>query len=186
MRTEISFEHVSSFAEDSAGRSRWNIWKTVEGCNQRVDGAIWREVLLHTKEWAEEIRKPNFWVDLGSAKEILTRALNKSADNSPFTLGEQAEVAARLQAIQAYVEKTYELSREQIKVVQDGFKEAESASKRIGRKDFVLLFGGTLLSLIVSGALTPEMVQHVLLVTMHGIEHIFGHEMPSPLRIPRA
>jgi hypothetical protein len=52
--------------------------------------------------------------------------------------------------------------------------EAEAASRRIGRKDWLLLFAGVILTLIATGLLPPESVHHVLMMVFLDLGHLFG------------
>jgi hypothetical protein len=130
--------------------------------------------LLH--DWAEEVSTPSFWSDLTRNKESLTGAQYDDIGNTPFTPNERAQISEQLQDIKAYVTKTYALTSEQASRLEARFDEAEAASRRIGRKDWMTLFYGTLFSLIVSGVLTPEIVQHLLVLVFHGLGHLFGFE----------
>ena len=62
--------------------------------------------------------------------------------------------------------------------------EAEEASHRMGRKDWLMTFLGILLTLIVTGLVTPEMVQHMLAMALHGIGHLFGLRDGPPEPLP--
>jgi hypothetical protein len=72
------------------------------------------------------------------------------------------------------VKKTYSLSSEQMSRVEARLEEAEAATRRIGRKDWLLLLCGVMFTVIVTDLVPPEAVQHVLAMALHGLDHLFG------------
>jgi hypothetical protein len=44
----------------------------------------------------------------------------------------------------------------------------------MGRKDWGLLFGGAVFSLILADVITPGMAGHILIMIEHGIGHLFS------------
>src|ERR1700761_3080966 len=126
----------------------WVVRMKVSDGNVRTrSGRYWDTVRVCTKEWAEEVMIPDFWADFANSSRTFSGSQYINMANTLFTPTEQAEIAKQLRGIANYVEKTYSLSREQMKVLRERFEEAEAASKRIGRKDWLLLFSGTLLTL---------------------------------------
>jgi len=58
--------------------------------------------------------------------------------------------------------------------VEAKLDEIEAAAGRIGRKDWQLLFCGVTFTVIVTGLLPPEAVQHILAMALQGLDHLFG------------
>jgi len=138
----------------------------------------WTEVPEKVRRWAEEVRRdvdtPDLWADLQREREILTSARYEAVENTLFTPDEQVEVAKQLRAIKEYLKKTYSLSGEQMSRVEARFDEAEEAARGIGRKDWLLLFCGVMFTVVVTGLLPPEAVHHIILMAIHGLDHLFG------------
>ena len=145
----------------------------------------WYSALGNIQEWATNLTQyiqrghpldniPDLWGELRYKKEFSLNSRFEETGNAPFTAGEQAEIAAQLRQIKEYVKKTYSLTAEQMSRVEARFDHAEAASRRMGRKDWILLFGGALFTLIVSGVVTPDVVQHILTVAVHSLGHLFG------------
>ena len=178
--THLPSESQISFIRPDPGMGNWYVSMQIEhGRTQNFKDISWEEVQEKVREWAKWVLIPNFWSELINSSEALAGHQYENIDNAMFTLAEQAEISTRLRAISGYIEKTYSLSREQVEIVQERFREAEVASKRIGRKDWLLLFSGTLLTLIISGILTPEIVQHILMAALHSLGHLFGLGGPA-------
>jgi hypothetical protein len=56
----------------------------------------------------------------------------------------------------------------------------EDAS-RLGRKDWVVIFAGTILPLVLTDVLTWAAAHHILAIVLHGLVHLFmgGIEPPQ-------
>jgi tetrahydromethanopterin S-methyltransferase subunit G len=100
--------------------------------------------------------------------------LSPDSVNIPFSPDEQAEVSARLKEIAKSIKKVYKLTAEQSAKLDEKFEEAEKASRRMGRKDWGLLFGGAVLTLILSDTITPAIMGDILMMVQHGLGHLFG------------
>lgn len=48
-------------------------------------------------------------------------------------------------------------------------------------KDWLLLFGGSVLSLILTDIVTPRVAEHIFTMVIHGLSHLFagGNEPPQ-------
>lgn len=145
----------------------------------------WAKVLDWASEWCSQVKEPNLWADLEQVRETLIAAQDEDSENTPFTPQEQAEISAQLREIKEYIRVTYSLSSEQLSHVEARFDEAERASRRIGRKDWLLLFSGTILTLIVTDLVTPDAAQHIFVMALHGLGHLFGSGQSPTQALPR-
>jgi hypothetical protein len=165
----------------------------------------WGDVLRVVRGWAigigesiaaaqEYERMPDLWDTLYRAQDYaaendggtegasFTAQHNEDAENAPFTSTEQAEVSDQIRMIKEYLRDKYKLSSEQMSRVEDALNHAEEASRRMGRKDWLILFNGAILSLIISDLIPPQAAQSVLKLVIHGIGHLFGWGgLPPPL-----
>lgn len=152
-------EYGASPLDDYSYRS------TVAG-EQRSSGLGWQDVTQAVRQWAVIVKREcvdlDLCAELRRGREFFTGTQAEDFANTSFTPGEQAEIAEQFQKIKEYVKKTYSLSIEQAARVEIRFDEAEDASHRMGRKDWLLMFGGALFSLILSAVVPPEAVQHIL------------------------
>jgi hypothetical protein len=80
----------------------------------------------------------------------------------------------------AYVKESCSLTAKQTARMDEAFDEAEKASERIVRKDWLLLFGGTLLGLVTSSILPAHAVEEILLMAAQNI----GYVCELPPQIP--
>ena len=134
------------------------------------------QIIKSIQDWAKRVKEyeemPDFW-DLRRDEDLLTSSQYDAADNTPFTLDEQAAISVQIAQIKEYVKKTYSLTEEQMSRVEARLDEAEEASSRISRKDWILLFSGSIFTLIIAGTVTPDIAQHVMMMAFHGLGHLF-------------
>jgi hypothetical protein len=121
---------------------------------------------------AEWMKTPDLWKSVSGRRRIPGQLAPDSA-NIPFTAQEQKAISDQLRAISESIKKTYELTTEQSTRLDEKFEEAEKASRRMGRKDWGLLFGGAVFSLILSDVITPGIAGHILMMIEHGIGQLF-------------
>jgi hypothetical protein len=138
----------------------------------------WENVLGDVKEWGSAVAAwlanlPDLWADLKEAKEWTARVRNETPENTPFTPAEQAQISNQLREIKASLRENFDLTAEQLSEIGERLDEAEEASHRLGRKDWVLLFTGTAFSLIIAGTVTPDVAHHMLTMALHGLSHLF-------------
>jgi hypothetical protein len=134
---------------------------------------IVEEVERWGREAAEWTDTPDLWKSMPDTSSIPGELIPES-DNTPFTPDEQVAISAQLKEIAESVKKTYELTAEQSAKLDEKFEEAEKASRRMGRKDWGMFFGGVVLSLVLPGIITPEVMAHIFMMIEHGIGHLFG------------
>jgi len=150
-----------------------------------VGKSFWREtdkvdwaVLENTfHSWAEEVQleveSPDMWEEIRQSSELLDASSGELA-NTLFTESELAQISKQLREVKTYVREVCSLTTEEAADVEKRFDDAEKASRRMGRKDWLLLFLGTLFPLIISGFLPPDVVKHILIMIAQGLGHLFG------------
>jgi hypothetical protein len=86
----------------------------------------------------------------------------------------------QLREIKDYLRQERLLSDEHFSLLDARFDQAEEASRRLGRKDWLLLFIGLIFSLIVTDLLPPAVAEHILMTILHGLEHLFRLQATRP------
>lgn len=137
------------------------------------------------QRWANEIWQVmealDYWVEMRRGRELVAHIEQHGADNSPFTQDERRQIAAQLQEITKQLKEQFELTTDQVEQIKGRFDEAAEASKRMGRKDWLLLFGGTILNLIVTDTLTPGVARRIFTMVIQAIAHLFTGGPPQIL-----
>jgi len=133
----------------------------------------WDALILEIAKWASETKAHVAHYQLREFNLSTAEAAYASDDNSRFTVAEQVEITNQLRMITESLKQNFKLSAEQMKHVQERLGEAEEASHRLGRKDWILLFSGAVFSLILTDIFTPGVAQHVLTMFIQGVGHLF-------------
>lgn len=196
---DFSFNTIPSFSKEVADEARIrhkpsssqfqirvNRDSDSFGCRSQVGDDPWisddrrmqfGEAYLEVVRWSSAVLDwmdtPDLWKSIPDSVAIPGELVNDS-NNTPFASDEQAAISVQLKEISESIKKTCELTAEQSAEIDRKFEEAEKASHRIGRKDWGLLFGGALLSLILSDAITPAIMGDILMMVQHGLGHLFG------------
>jgi len=134
----------------------------VETVNHRDRWAVKSGV---TQVWLEELRRevdaPDLWATIGQEKALSTAA-STTLDNRLFTAAEQNLIAAKLDEIKGYLLEEQQFAAEEAEFVEQRFAYFKESSTRMGRKDWLNLLLGGLVSLAIGLALDPEKARGLL------------------------
>lgn len=138
---------------------------------QTVLGVDVETALGYVHEWLvnlqREATEPDLWAQIAAEGEVFSDAISGlAAANTPFKADERKRIAQGLDEIRAQLAAQHELSEQQLTAIDKGFAALKAASERVGRKDWVLMLGGTLMGIIGGAALPPNVVK--------GLFHIVG------------
>jgi hypothetical protein len=128
-----------------------------------------------------DIDTPDLWDNLKHVKDVFANSEDEDYDNTPFTEYEQEHIAKQISAIKEYVKKTYSATSELMSHIEARLDEAEKASHRIGRKDWLMAFNGAVFSLVLTDFLPQQAAQHILVMALQGLGHLFGIGGPPQL-----
>lgn len=130
------------------------------GLQSEVDGFSvqhWKDVVSHVRRWLGFIRReaelPDLWDALMTERPLVNSAAKSSEEtnsNAPFTIDERGRVVEGLEEIKAYLKSAKTFTLEQQKLIDHKFDYLVEASSRMGRKDWLVLLLGTLLSTAVT------------------------------------
>lgn len=139
---------------------------------------IWSSVVNAVGVWAESVGEymdaPDLWSDLRRERKVLSGVEYEALSNAPFAPDEQSRIAALLREMKDYLDERYPLSEEEISEVEVRLDELDEATRRAGRKDWLLMFYGVMFTLIVTALLPPDDVQHIIAMVFHGLSDLFG------------
>ena len=126
------------------------------------------------------MRAPDLRAELRHEKKFLSGDEYESASNTPSSLEEQSLIAGQLREIKDYLADRYPLSDEEISEVEVRLDEVAAAARRVGRKDWLLMFHGVMFTLIVAALLPPGAVQRIMAMVSHGLGDLLGFGQTSP------
>jgi hypothetical protein len=111
----------------------------------------------------------DLWGEFKRDSGLLAGDRELDIENTPFSSTEQAEISARIRQAKDYITSSRELTGDQVAQVEARLDHVEEASRRIGRKDWLMLFNGAVFSLILTDLITPPAAQHIIMLTSHGL-----------------
>ncbi|MGC2373130.1 MAG: hypothetical protein WA484_04565 [Solirubrobacteraceae bacterium] len=128
-----------------------------------------------------DIDTPDLWAQLQGEAELLGAVFDEATENTPLTSAEQEEITGQLRELRDYVSRTYSLSEAQTRLLEEKLDYLAAATSRVGRKDWLLMAAGLMLSYVLGAALPPEAARDILGTLLTSIGHILGG---GPLGLP--
>ena len=117
---------------------------------------------------------PDLWATIGQEKALSTAAASADLDNRPFTAAEQSLIATKLCEIKAHLLEDQEFAAEQAATIEREFAYLKEAAGRTGRKDWLNILLGGLISLAIGLALDPEKARGLLRLVGTVFQSLWG------------
>lgn len=160
----------------------WVEYEVADG--PRKSYAVEEDTWLPTiKDWLVLLRRdletPDLWATLQQQQMMLESPSADLGENTPFTADEQQQIVRQLDEVRAYVEQTYELSGDQMLLLEGRLDYLQDAASRMGRIDWRNTVTGVLLGTVVNATLPGDAVRDALLMFLRSVGHMFGHPMPE-------
>jgi hypothetical protein len=138
----------------------------------------WPTMISRMSSWLDDVKRdietPDLWAELRRGNELLGAISDDVTEDTPFTPDEQNEIARRLRELAGHATSTYSLSEEQMRVLSGKLDYLIKAAGRLGRKDWLAVFAGVILSFMLGTALPPEPTRDILLGLFRTIAHFYG------------
>jgi hypothetical protein len=143
-----------------------------------AESFTWAKVQERVARWAGEVKTdvntPDLWAELRRGQGILTGVGYEDVENTRFTSDEQAQIVEQFRQITEFVQRAYPLSEVQSLSIAAKLDDIALAAGRVGRKDWRLLVGGAILSVIIADLLPREAVWDILTMALQGLGHLFN------------
>ncbi len=130
-----------------------------------------RQLALWLGRVKGEHEAPDLWAAVERERELGDAAAS-SIENSRFTADELPKIQQSLGELKAYLIAGIQLQAEQAAFVEHQFRYLEESSRRFGRKDWLMLLYGTLVSMAVAVALPADSASGLLRLAgtlLHGL-----------------
>jgi hypothetical protein len=125
----------------------------------------WQTKVAQFDTWLRSVRRevdaPDLWAAVGQER-ALSNAGSSGIDNTPFTPSEQRHIAEQLSELKQHVFVGQQFQAKQAEFIEVQFSYLKEASERMGRKDWLNVALGGLVSLIVGLALDPDKAKALL------------------------
>lgn len=124
------------------------------------------EQIRGAKHWLtraySEVALPDLWTASLGEETILRAPSAEDLSNEAFTPQEQEKIAAWSRELREYIIATYDVSIEQMQLLQRRLDYLAQASARVGAKDWACMCGGALIGWLLSATLPVDAVRDVL------------------------
>ena len=144
----------------------------------------WSDILVSVYKWLtnikNEIDEPDLWANLANTSDSLWDSTNPINENSHFSDSEQLIIQGGIKEIRSFILKT-NTTDEEMRLVGNKLDYLIESSKKVGRKDWILMLTGTLLSIATSLALGPATVKSLSDI----VGNVFRELYQGLLLIPR-
>lgn len=189
MPDQVSVNHRSSgssfrYWKDAVSRAYAAHIQVGDEPLETVSKTDWPGLRGYLHVWAMGVRKwmetPDLWEEFRNVAESLQAAESTDSSNALFAPEEQAEISARIQQVKNYIRTAYELTADQLARVEERLDEAEEASRRLGRKDWMNAFLGATFGLLLSDVISQQAATHIVITVVTGLGHLFGVGSVAP------
>jgi hypothetical protein len=120
----------------------------------------WQDQQTEVRRWLRylknEISQPDLWEEVYKYQTPEIGRPSEDTNNSSFTFTEVEHIQLKMEEIRAYLLKNYAKNDTQIKLVNEKLDYLIQSSKKFGRKDWLNIAIGTLVTLSSALALPPE------------------------------
>lgn len=140
----------------------------------------WDEVVRACMMWLGRVREdggPDLWELAAKEPKLLAPIGEPTLENTPFTVAERSHIEESLDNVLKEVRRTQQLSKAQTLLLTAMITDANEAAQRLGRKDWLLLLYGQVLTLALGAALSPEQARSLWQLIGQGLHSLF-HTVP--------
>jgi hypothetical protein len=156
-----------------------------DGPNWPLRVYSWQTVIPRISRWLEDVKRdletPDLWAELQRDAQLLLGATSDlDTENTPFTPDEQNKITTQLHDLAERARHKYSLSVAQLRDLNAKLDYLVNATRRFGRKDWLMVCAGVFLTLIVEAALPQEVGRGMLQGLLRAIGHHYGlPELPD-------
>ncbi len=188
--TKVEIRHNNSGStfefHPITGMSYRVTYNVIDGHNYTYDTVRnIKDLTLNIRRWGNEVKltaeTPDLWAELWRSRQFVVDIMWADTSNTPFTKDEQSRIAVQLEAFTEHVKERFDLNSEQTAHIEEWRDEVTESSERLGRKDWKLLAYGTIVNLVVTDAVTPEVARHIFIMLIQGIVHLIGGSEPPQI-----
>jgi len=142
----------------------------------------WEAITTRVSIWLQEVKRdfetPDLWAELGREFHLLGVGSNAVTENTLFTQEEQKQIAERLRGVAKHVSDSFSLSAPQKQILNETIVVyLVEGSRRLGRKDWLNIFIGVIITFLLSTALPPDVARGIFSTCLRAIGLLYP-ELP--------
>jgi hypothetical protein len=148
---------------------------------QRASHENWSAQLRTVGRWLTYLQRehetPDYWNLVAEEGDLL--GASAGVENTPFTTQEQVQVRTALRELPAYLQQSQELAPNQLAALEARLDYLVEASSRLGRRDWLNILLGSIVSFALQEAVTSEVAKEIVQFVARSLGGIFGAELPG-------
>jgi hypothetical protein len=153
------------FVFDQQNGGDWVLYSPASSRLKEAQNAgDWGSTMHYVNIWAaalnRELTTPDLWAALKVQKQLAASSL-EVRDNTPFSTAEQQSIAVAIHQLQTEFISATKATGERLHKIEQQTAYLVDASKRLGRKDFLLLLVGSLTSFVLEHTLASDAARHL-------------------------
>jgi hypothetical protein len=143
-----------------------SVWERVKALSLKRTGSV----------TFESIRRAlaDLWVAVVEENVLSATASSAGLDNRPFTATEHVLIATKLDEIKAYLLDGQQFAAQQTEFLHERFEYFRESSTRMGRKDWLMVLYGGLITVVVGVALAPDAARSLLRLAATAFQSLWG------------
>jgi hypothetical protein len=146
----------------------------------RVREAFERWLDGEVSPYLEEQAVPDLWTEIAKEKALSAAADQTIAIQVSFTDDDYQHLADSLNEIKQYLIRTASLTEAQIELISSRLNYLLEASKRMGRKDLLILAMGVLVNIVIAASLPPDTARELLKIAGNVLAWLFPGQPALP------
>ncbi len=108
---------------------------------------------------------------------ILGGFVDEDSNNSPFTSNELTQIESSVTNIKKELTQRNDIEAEQLELISRKLDEIQAASNRLGRKDWINYVTGTLTTLCIAAAFSPEVTKAIFVTANSAFAWLFDNAL---------
>jgi hypothetical protein len=151
------------------------------GFSRRTDSRIvlesWDDRFRLVFDWLTYVKReyeaPDLWQMLLQETKLSRVASSPDLTNDAFTQDEKQYIVKQLAEIKTRLISDHRIQLQQAEVIEQGFSHLADSLNRVGKKDWLLLAMGAVVSIAIGAGLPPDVAQDMMHRLMQAIEPLF-------------
>jgi phage-related protein len=145
--------------------------------NAREHGDDWGYRLTIVGDWLSYLRReydaPDLWKLLQQQSKLARLATSERLSNDQFTASEKDYIRNQLGEIRRHITSIHKLQLQQSEVLEQGFAHLDENLNSFGKKDWLILAIGTLVTIAVAATFSPDVTRSMFSTFMAAIQPVF-------------
>lgn len=184
MVSRIIHKRSSYYYIFDVGKGKNRVSECSPGEETRIeiaDASSWAVQADHFNNWLGDVKReleaPDLWASISGEAKIIEAASELETGNAFFTEAEKRVVLSGLTEIKQYLLTAHKLDSE---LIEPRLNYLIEASDRVGKKDWINILISTLVGIVITAALPPEVTRELFRFAGTVLRQILSNQLLLP------